>query len=76
LAVHLYPNTQETNIVFLVDMAVQIIGGNFTQGSDDVLEVRGGFNGWSDAGDDLTVLEGTTYSLAKVLELSVGATIL
>jgi hypothetical protein len=68
-----YANVQETNIVFLVDMAVQIIGGNFTQGSDDVLEVRGGFNGWSDAGDDLTVLEGTTYSLAKVLELSVGA---
>jgi hypothetical protein len=68
-----YSNIQETNIVFLVDMAVQIIGGNFTQGGDDVLEVRGGFNGWSDAGDDLTVLDGTTYSLAKVLELSVGA---
>jgi hypothetical protein len=67
------PNTQLTNIVFTIDMAVQIIGGNFDPEASDILEVRGGFNGWSDAGDDLTVLEGTTYSLAKVLELSVGA---
>jgi hypothetical protein len=67
------PNTQLTNIVFTIDMAVQIIGGNFDPEASDILEVRGGFNGWSDAGDDLTLLEGTKYSLAKKMGLVPGA---
>jgi hypothetical protein len=37
----------ETEVLFNVNMSVQILGGNFVEGGEDTLDIRGGFNGWS-----------------------------
>jgi hypothetical protein len=37
----------ETEVLFNVNMSVQILGGNFVEGGEDTLDIRGSFNGWS-----------------------------
>jgi hypothetical protein len=37
----------ETEVLFQVDMTVQILNGNFVEGGEDTLDIRGSFNGWS-----------------------------